>query len=163
MRRDLSTFDPGSYRLGRGKTVAGLWWVVLNTAFRAWWFPRRLRPSILRAFGANVGSGVQIRHRVDIYWPWKLSIGDHVWIGVDTMIINHEQVNIGSNVCISQRSVVCSSGHDPKSPGLNYRHSQVRIEDGAWVTLGCAVLPGSVVPENLVLPPGSVFGSGGDQ
>lgn len=36
---------------------------------------------LLRQFGAKVGNGVRIKPNVQIKFPWKLEIGDFVWIG----------------------------------------------------------------------------------
>lgn len=39
--------------------------------------------------------GVVIRSRVNITFPWKLEIGDHVWIGDEVLILSLERVLIG--------------------------------------------------------------------
>ena len=63
---------------------------------------------LLRAFGADVGRRVLIRHGVRVQWPWKLSVADDVWIGEDAWIINLEPVVIGSDVCVSQGAMLCT-------------------------------------------------------
>jgi hypothetical protein len=42
----------------------------------------RARAALLRAFGARIGHGALIRHRVHIQWPWKLTVGRDSWIRV---------------------------------------------------------------------------------
>ncbi len=59
---DLSGYTPGDYRPGRGKFVQVLWYMVSVALFESGWFPlTRLKPAILRAFGAQIGRGVVIK------------------------------------------------------------------------------------------------------
>ena len=73
------------------------------------------------------------------------------WIGENVLIINHEYVEIGKNVCVSQRAILCSGGHDYKSVSLAYKHSPIKICDGAWVCLDTKVLGGSNIGEGSVI------------
>ncbi len=56
--------------------------------------------ALLRAFDAEIGAGVVIRANVNISFPWRLTIGDHVWIGEDVGILSLAPVVIESNFCI---------------------------------------------------------------
>ncbi len=71
-------------------------------------WPAGLRVELLRTFGATVGRGVVIRENVNISFPWRLTVGDYVWIGEDVGILSLAQVTVGSNVCISQRAYLCT-------------------------------------------------------
>jgi putative colanic acid biosynthesis acetyltransferase WcaF len=53
-------------------------------------------------FGARLGCGVVIKPRVNIHFPWRLVVGDFVWLGEEANIFNFELVKIGSIACISQ-------------------------------------------------------------
>ena len=53
--------------------------------------PSSFKVAALRLFGAKVGNGVVIRSRVNITMPWRLTVGDHVWIGDEVMILALEQ------------------------------------------------------------------------
>src|SRR5690348_15497844 len=110
-----------------------------------WWFPARLRPRVLRAFGATVGGGVLIRHGVRVHWPWKLTIGDDCWIGEDAWLLNLEPITIGSDVCISQGAFLCTGSHDRRSPTFEFDNGPITIENGAWVAARSIILRGSDV------------------
>ena len=114
------------------------------------------RQLLLRLFGASIGSGVSIRRGVRVHFPWNLEIGDDCWIGEEVWFINHEKITIGSNVCISQRSIICSGGHDYRSASLEYAHKPVVIKDGAWVCLDAKVLPGVTIGECSVVSAGEI-------
>ena len=132
------------------------WWIISNIIFVNAFTPSSLRPTILRIFGATVGTGVSIRRGVRVHFPWNLEIGDDCWIGEEVWFINHEKVTIGSDVCISQRSIICSGGHDYRSASLEYAHKPLIIKDGAWVCLDAKVLPGVTIGECSVVSAGEI-------
>ena len=55
-------------------------------------------------FGAKVGVNVTIKPAVNIKYPWRLSIGDNVWIGDKATIL--PGVTIGDGAVIAANSVV---------------------------------------------------------
>ena len=114
------------------------------------------RVFILRLSGAKIGRNLLIRSNVKIHFPWNLTIGDDCWIGDEVWFINHEKVTIGSNVCISQKSIICSGGHDYRSASLEYAHKPIEIKDGAWICLDAKVLPGVTIGECSVVSAGEV-------
>ncbi len=103
-----------------------------------------------------MGRNVRIRSRVRVHNFKNLEIGDDCWIGEEVWFINHEKISIGSNVCISQRSIICSGGHDYRSASLEYAHKPVMIKDGAWVCLDAKVLPGVTIGECSVVSAGEI-------
>ena len=131
--------------------------VVFFTSSIPW--PSTVKAALLRRFGATVGSGVLLRHRINIHMPWKLVIGDDCWIGEESWILNLEPVRIGSDVCISQRAFICTGNHDYRSSTMRYRNDPVVIEDGAWVGAAAFVGPGVTVGRNGVVAAGSVITS----
>ena len=116
----------------------------------------QLRILLLRAYGAKIGSGVLVRRGVKVHFPWNLEIGDDCWIGEGVWFINHDKVVIGSNVCISQQSIICSGGHDYRSAHLAYQHKSIHIKDGAWVCLNAKVLPGITIGKCSVISAGEI-------
>jgi putative colanic acid biosynthesis acetyltransferase WcaF len=156
MKRNLRLFTAeGSF--ARSKPFSLLFWVpVQNLLFRSFLFPSRLRPIVLRVFGATIGSRVLIRRGVRVQFPWNLTIGDDCWIGEEVWFINHEKVTIGNDVCVSQRSIICSGGHDYRSASLEYAHKPIEIKDGAWICLDAKILPGVKIGECSIVSAGEI-------
>ena len=151
VRHNLAGFTGAGYNKGRGALWQVLWLFVSGLIVTRWWLPISVRNSILRAFGASIGSGVLIRHRVRIHWPWKLTVGDNTWIGEDTWILNLEPVTIGSDVCISQGVLLCTGSHLRRSPTFEFDNAPIVVDDGAWVAARATVLRGTHVGADSVV------------
>ena len=156
MNRDLSAFSGSANFTLLRKIQLGTWFWVHHLIFKSAFFPSSLRPILLRVFGASVGLGVLIRRGVRVHFPWNLELGDNCWIGEEVWFINHEKITIGSDVCISQRSIICSGGHEYRSASLEYAHKPVTIKHGAWVCLDAKVLPGVTIGECSVVSAGEI-------
>ena len=111
---------------------------------------------LLRKFGAKIGKGVFIKPSVNIKYPWNLTIGDDTWIGEGVWIDNLGKVSIGSNVCISQDSMLMCGNHNYKKSAFNLMVGEITIEDGVWVGAKCLVCPGVTLHSHAVLAVGSV-------
>ncbi|WP_327019692.1 WcaF family extracellular polysaccharide biosynthesis acetyltransferase [Arthrobacter sp. Soil782] len=149
--RHLSLFTGNGYVKGRSKVVQVLWVMVSSLIVQRIWCPSRLRVRVLRAFGANIGNGVLIREGVRVHWPWKLSIGDNSWIGVDVWLLNLEQIAIGQDVCVSQSAFICTGSHDAKSRSFEFDNAPIKVEDGAWIAARATVLRGVTVGKDAVV------------
>jgi len=156
VKRDLSYFSVGTGFTLVTKIRIAMWFIVQHVIFKASLFPSPLRPTLLRIFGSSIGRRVIIRRGVRVHFPWNLELGDDCWIGEEVWVINHEKVKIGSNICISQRSIICSGGHDYRSASLEYAHNPIEIKDGAWICLDAKVLPGVTIGEGSVVSAGEV-------
>ncbi len=156
MKRRLLEFSGHTGFTRHPKICLAIWFPVQHVIFKSSILPSNFRPIILRAFGAALGKRLIIRRGVRIHSPWNLEIGDDCWIGEEVWFINHEKVTIGSNVCISQRSIVCSGGHDFRSVSLEYAHKPIEIKDGAWICLDSKVLAGVTIGECSVVSAGEV-------
>lgn len=150
-RHDLRRFTGAGYERGRGPAWQIAWQLVSGLIIVRWWCPPQLRASILRAFGAKIGDGAVIRHRVRIHWPWKLSVGAGTWIGEGAWLLNLEPITIGSDVCVSQEAFLCTGSHDRRSPTFEFDNAPITIGDGAWIAARATVLRGSTIGNDAVV------------
>lgn len=155
LERNLAEFNPGEFTLGASRAYVAAWWLASHLLFQAWWLPRGFRPRILRSFGAEIGSDVQIREGVYIHLPWRLKVGNNCWIGRQVNIYNHAEVAIEANVCISQHATISSGNHNPRTRGLDFDHRPVTLSHGAWICAAAFVGPGSVLEVNELVMPGT--------
>jgi putative colanic acid biosynthesis acetyltransferase WcaF len=149
--RRLAGFTGAGYDKGHSLAWQAAWFAVQQLVFVKWWFPARLRPPVLRAFGATVGRGVLIRHGVRVHWPWKLTIGDDSWIGEDAWLLNLEPITIGSDGCISQGAFLCTGSHNRRSPTFEFDNGPITIESGAWFAAQATVLRGTTVRKGAIV------------
>lgn len=154
--RSLAGFTGAGYDRGRPLRHQLAWHVVQHLVFGKWWLPARLRPGILRAFGATIGDGVLVRNGVRVHWPWKLEVGRDCWIGEGVWVLNLEPVRIGHDVCLSQESLLCTGSHDRRSPTFEFSNAPITVDDGAWVATRAVVLAGVRVGRESVVAAGVV-------
>jgi putative colanic acid biosynthesis acetyltransferase WcaF len=156
VRNDLFNSRQGLNR-GRPKPVELIWYLCKCVLFLTPMpFPTAFKCAVLRLFGAQIGRGVIIKPRVNIYFPWKLSVGDFAWIGEEVFILNFEPVTIGAHACVSQRAFLCTGNHDYRKPDMPYRNAPIIVEDGAWIGAQCFVGPGVTVGNEAVITAGSI-------
>ena len=121
-------------------------------------FPRasRLRAALLRAFGARVGKDVLFGSNVYVSYPWRLAVGDHVWLGDDVGIQSLAQVTIQSNVCVSRRCYLATGSHDFRQENFELKVAPILIRQGSWIAIGSLVVAGVTIGEGAVVSAGSV-------
>src|SRR6187402_2300610 len=91
---DLSKFNNDWYSPGASIFKRGVWFLVNSIFFINPLNPfNSLKTGLLRAFGSKIGKGVVVKPNVNIKYPWKLTIGNNVWIG--------------DGVWIGAKSIVC--------------------------------------------------------
>jgi len=101
-----------------------------------------LKVRLLKAFGARLGVGVVIKPAVNIKFPWKLQVGDHVWIGENVWIDNLSDVTIGSHVTLSQGCLLLTGSHDAARESFDFLSGAIVLEDGVWVGAKAVVAGG---------------------
>ena len=157
MTVSLASFRKNSAICGRSRSVQGLWYLTSCLIFRQSWLPGSgWRVHLLRAFGATVGDGVQIKTGVRIKFPWKLTIGENSWIGEDCWIDNMAQVTLGRDVCLSQGCYLCTGNHDWSDRSFSMFVQEITLADGCWVASRCTLGPGVTVGRNSIAAIGSV-------
>lgn len=152
-----------NYTLGSYTPGAPLWkqllWYFVEPLFRSYWLPfSGLKVWLLRSFGAEIGQHVRIKPGVRVKFPWRLSIGDYVWIGENAWLDNLASIKIASHVCISQDVYLCTGNHDWSHPDFQLITAPIEIEQGSWIAARAVIGPGVTVGKGAVLGLGSVTG-----
>ncbi len=154
---NLSAYTPGDYSPGAGIIKRMLWFITNVLFFQC---PlstmSSLKCFLLRIFGAKVGDRVVIKPSVNIKYPWRLIIGDHVWIGEKSWIDNLDEVVIGNNCCISQGAMLLCGNHNYNESTFNLITGKIILEDGVWIGAFSIVGPGVTCKSHAVLSVNSV-------
>ena len=155
-KTDLAQFNNDWYDTGAGAVKRLLWYftnaIWLNSAFPVSW----LKIFFLRLFGAKIGDGVLIKPYVNIKYPWKLIVGNNVWIGENVWIDNLANVSIGNNVCLSQGAMLLCGNHNYKKASFDLMIGEIVLEEGVWVGSKSVVCPGVICKSHSVLSVASV-------
>jgi putative colanic acid biosynthesis acetyltransferase WcaF len=154
---DLSIYDNSDFDRGAPRWKEAIWTFVRFLFFQnAFPWPSPLRCALLRVFGAKIGRGVVIRANVNVSFPWRLTIGDHVWIGEDVGILTLATVTIESNVCISQRAYLCTGSHDFRREDFKLQVAPIIVREGSWIAAACFIAPGIEIGSRAIVSAGSV-------
>jgi putative colanic acid biosynthesis acetyltransferase WcaF len=157
LKTQLNKFTNNWYTSGASKPKMLLWYFVNLIFFTSRWLPvSAIKVALLRIFGAQVGSGVVIKPAVNIKYPWRLKIGNHVWIGEQVWIDNLENVEIGDHVCISQGAMLLCGNHNYKKSTFDLMVGKIILEEGTWIGAQTVVCPGVVCKSHAILTVGSV-------
>ena len=158
MKVNLGQYDNRGYTPGAGLLRRTLWYCVNAIVFHTWLIPVSvLKKRLLVAFGANIGTGFVIKPRVNIKYPWHLTVADHVWLGEGVWIDNLAPVSLGSNVCLSQDAYLLTGNHDYKDEAFGLVVAEIAIESGVWIAARSVVCPGVRVGEHAIVAVGSVL------
>ncbi|WP_231560240.1 acetyltransferase [Microbacterium hominis] len=129
-------------------------WAVCELIFvtNPWQISSKVRISVLRRFGADIGRDVIFRPRTRVKFPWKLHIGDRSWIGEGAWFHNQDHIHVGSDAIISQETFLTTGSHAHRRD-MALITRPIVIDDGAWVTSRCVVLGGAHVGRNAIIRP----------
>jgi putative colanic acid biosynthesis acetyltransferase WcaF len=100
---------------------------------------------------------VLIKPNFHVKHPWRLTVGNNVWLGERAWIDNLVDVTIGDNVCISQGAYLCTGNHDWSDPGMGLIARPIRVESGAWIGAFAKIAPGTTIGENAIVTLGAVL------
>jgi putative colanic acid biosynthesis acetyltransferase WcaF len=161
---ELKTVDNAAYKttivIGTGKLKQVGWYITNVFFFRnPLNISSALKVSLLKLFGASIGTGVIIKPAVNIKYPWKLSIGNHSWIGENVWIDNLANITIGANVCISQGALLLTGNHNYKHSSFDLILKSIVIEDGVWIGAKAIVCQGVICGTHAILSVASVASS----
>ena len=152
----LDSFENSSFDRGAPKLKEVLWlacsWLLLSS-----WLPGAgWRTSMLRLFGARIGRGVIFKPGVRVKFPWRLTVGDHCWIGEDVWIDNLADVTFGDHACVSQGAYLCTGSHEWGKQSFDLIVKPINVGSHAWIAAKSVVAPGVDVGEGAVLGLGGV-------
>jgi putative colanic acid biosynthesis acetyltransferase WcaF len=156
LKTDLSTFDNRWYKPGRSYPVRLIWYAINHIIFRSsfpFYTPKRV---LLRMFGATVGKGLIIKPHVSIKYPWKLVIGDHVWIGEEVWIDNLARVTLRDHSCVSQGALLLCGNHNYRKTTFDLIVGEITLDEGAWAGARSVICPGVRLGSHCLLTVGSV-------
>jgi putative colanic acid biosynthesis acetyltransferase WcaF len=155
---DLSRFDNSTFSPGRNFIIRALWLcinaIVLQNPLNA---SSRLKVLFMRAFGAKIGRGVNVKPGVNVKYPWNIEVGDNSWIGENVWLDSLAPIKIGKNVCISQDVYCCTGNHDWTDPGFGLIVKPIIVEDGAWIGARAVVTQGVTIASHAVIGVGAVL------
>jgi len=155
-KQQLAQFDNSWYNPG-GSSFKRVLWYITNAVFFNSSFPiNGIKLFLLKLFGCKVGRGIVLKPHVNIKYPWKLTIGNHVWIGESVWIDNLDEIFIGDNVCISQGALLLCGNHNYKKTGFDLITGKIKIDESAWIGAKSIVCPGVTIGENAILMVNSV-------
>ena len=155
----LSRFSNNWYRPGSVfKRI--LWYWVNLFFFQSYILPiNTLKVFVLKLFGAKVGENCVIKPGVNIKYPWKLKLGNYVWIGEKVWIDNLDEVIIEDNCCVSQGALLLSGNHNYKSTRFDLIIKPIVLKEGVWIGAKSIVFQGVVCESHSVLALGSSLSS----
>lgn len=154
---DLSSFDNQDFDRGASRARELGWIGARSLLFEHGPLPiSGTRRWLLQRFGASVGRSLTIRRGARITFPWRLSVGEHCWIGEDSWLLNLAPIKLGSHVVISQRAFLCTGNHDWADPAFALQTAPITVEDGAWIGAAAFVGPGVRIGSHAVVTAGSV-------
>jgi putative colanic acid biosynthesis acetyltransferase WcaF len=157
MQIRLDHYTPTSYTPGASLLKQLLWFYLGAPLVQTHLVPLSApKVALLRLFGATIGQGVRIKPGVKVKFPWRLTVGDHTWLGENLWIDNLAPVTIGDHVCLSQGVYLCTGNHDWSQPTFDLRLGEIHIESSSWVAAKAVVGPGVTIGEGALLSLGSV-------
>jgi putative colanic acid biosynthesis acetyltransferase WcaF len=153
--RRLADYVVDKAQRGRSR-VWVLAWLAIGPFFRSGAGGTRMRATILRVFGAQVGVHTSLDRSLRVHFPWKLTLGDDVVVGAGVWFINPEPILVGDATTIGADVVVCSGGHDHRAAAFTRTSAPVRIGARCSVGGGTTVLKDADIPADSAIAPGSV-------
>ncbi|MFO0874005.1 MAG: WcaF family extracellular polysaccharide biosynthesis acetyltransferase [Phycisphaerales bacterium] len=136
----------------REKVGRAIWMLVGRPIFRMSfhnWYP--FRASLLRLFGAKVGSGVALRPSVNIEVPWMLDLDDDATVGDHAILYSLGRIKIGKRAIISQYAHLCAGTHDYTDHTFRLIRTPITIGDDVWIGADAFVGPGVTIGSLSVL------------
>lgn len=154
MRLDM--YDNANFIRGTSRFIE-LLWLTCDGILLSSWLPGSIwRVKLLQLFGARIGGGVIIKPGVHVKFPWRLSVGNHCWIGESVWIDNLAEVVFGDHVCISQGVYFCTGSHDWSKISFDLITKPIAVNSHVWIGAMSRIAPGVSIGEGAVIGFGSI-------
>jgi maltose O-acetyltransferase len=116
-----------------------------------------LRNLILRGlYGLNLHPDAVLMGRFELRRPRRIQIGKGTVVGDRCELDGREGLSIGQNVNVSSEVKIYTLQHDYRLPGFPNIGGPVIVEDYAWLSTRCTILPGVTVGRGAVVAAGAV-------
>lgn len=153
----LDQYTTGDYTPGASLIKQLLWFFIGDFLVQTRLIPQSsFKIWLLRCFGASIGQGVRMKPGVRVKFPWRLTIGNHCWIGENAWFDNIAPITLADQVCISQDVYLCTGNHDWSDPTFKLTARPIHLKTGSWLAARSSVAPGVTIGEGAVLCLGSV-------
>jgi len=129
-------------------------WAKRAFTFRVLFRRNTMRNSLVRK-GARISDTAEIDNAIITGHKNLLFVGDNSFIG-RAHIALHDEVNIGSRVCINDSVEILTASHDVLDAQWRHIKAKIIIEDYVWVGTGAMLLPGVHLGKGVVVGARSV-------
>lgn len=113
-------------------------------------FIRNMRRNKLVKKGAIINETAEIGEVTIAGVLRFLSVGRETFLGRVTINI-HDEVKIGSRVCINDGVEILTASHDVADPNWKEIKAKIIIEDYVWIGTGAMILPGVTIGYGAVV------------
>jgi len=156
LKTDLTKFNNSWYNLGASLFTRAIWYCINACIINSYCPSYSFKTFLLRLFGAKIGRNVVIKPKVNIKYPWNVTIGENSWIGENVWLDSLCKIHIGANCCLSQGAMLICGNHDYKKSTFDLIVKDIFLEEGVWIGAGAIVCPGVICKSHSVLSAGSV-------
>ncbi|MCF0189845.1 MAG: putative colanic acid biosynthesis acetyltransferase [Marinilabiliaceae bacterium] len=150
MKQDLVEFKTPYSKANKIKRM--VWnavWLLLARPF-----PRSTAMSwkrfLLRLFGAKIASTANVYASAKVFAPWNLVMDDYSCIADGVQCYNAAPVTIGRNSTVSQRTFLCTAGHDITDIHNHQTESPIVIGEMVWICAEAYIGQGLTIGDGAV-------------
>lgn len=109
----------------------------------------------------QVGLNVNIGMTTQFYFPSRISLGNHIYVGERTQFHGFGEIVVDDGVIMSDDCLIMSANHRYEGAQAvpydgDFVCKKVHIKQNVWIGARCIILPGSEIGEGVVVSAGSV-------
>jgi putative colanic acid biosynthesis acetyltransferase WcaF len=120
----------------------------------AGWTPRQLHPwrrFLLRAFGARMAPGSDVRGSAKVWFPANLEMHEDAVVGPGVNLYTMGKITIGQKTLVSQGAHLCAGTHDFDTPEFQLVSRPISIGAHVWIAAEAFVGPGARIGDGAVV------------